>query len=65
VRVDQMMNLRSVVRSLPGVVRALQDCRSSLLRMIANMLDDDRVKSIDDIISQGLNDDALAAGVSG
>jgi hypothetical protein len=32
--------------------------------MMADMLDDERVKSIDDMVSQGLNDDALAAGVS-
>lgn len=63
-RVEQIINLRNVVRSLPGVVKALQGCRSSLLRMIASMLDDDRVKSIDEMVSQGLNDDALAAGVS-
>ncbi|KAF8607234.1 hypothetical protein BDV93DRAFT_467924 [Ceratobasidium sp. AG-I] len=61
-RVDQIITLRNVVRSLPGVVKALQGCRSSLLCMIANMLDDERVRSIDEMVSQGLNDDALAGG---
>ncbi|CAE7201529.1 unnamed protein product, partial [Rhizoctonia solani] len=64
-RVEQIMKLRNVVRSLPGVVRALQGCRSYLLRMMADMLDDERVKSIDEMVSQGLNDDALAAGGGG
>ena len=63
-RVEQIMTLRNVVRSLPGVVKALQGCRSSLLRMISAMLDDERVRSIDEMVSQGLNDDAVAAGVS-
>ncbi|CUA71875.1 MutS protein homolog 4 [Rhizoctonia solani] len=64
-RVEQIMKLRDVVRNLPGVVKALQGCRSHLLRMITDMLDDERVKSIDDMISQGLNDDALSAGGGG
>ncbi|CAE6506204.1 unnamed protein product [Rhizoctonia solani] len=64
-RVEQIMRLRNVVRSLPEVVRALQGCRSNLLRMIADMLDDERVKSIDEMVSQGLNDDALSAGGGG
>ncbi|CAE6372632.1 unnamed protein product [Rhizoctonia solani] len=64
-RVEQIMTLRSVVRSLPGVVKALVGCRSNLLRMMADMLDDERVKSIDEMVSQGLNDDALAAGGGG
>jgi DNA mismatch repair protein MSH4 len=63
-RVEQMIYLRNVVRSLPGVVKALQGCRSYLLRMIASMLDDERVKSIDEMVSQCLNDDALSASVS-
>ncbi|KDN46518.1 hypothetical protein RSAG8_04171, partial [Rhizoctonia solani AG-8 WAC10335] len=62
-RVEQIMKLRNVVRSLPEVIRALQGCRSNLLRMMADMLDDERVKSIDDMISQGLNDDAMSAGI--
>ncbi|CAE6423869.1 unnamed protein product [Rhizoctonia solani] len=65
VRVEQIMTLRNVVRSLPGVFRALQGCQSYLLRMMADMLDDERVKSIDEMVSQGLNDDALSAGGGG
>ncbi|KAG8741823.1 MutS protein msh4 [Ceratobasidium sp. 414] len=65
VRVEQMINLRNVIRSLPGIVKALQGCRSSLLRMISGMLDDERVKSIDEVVGQGLNDDAIAAGGGG
>ncbi|KAG8701977.1 MutS protein msh4 [Ceratobasidium sp. 395] len=64
-RVEQMIDLRNVIRSLPGVVKALQGCRSSLLCMISNMLDDERVKSIDEVVSQGLNDDAISAGGGG
>ncbi|KAG9126082.1 MutS protein msh4 [Ceratobasidium sp. 392] len=64
-RVDQMINLRNVIRSLPGVVKALQGCRSSLLCMISDMLDDDRVKSIDEVVSQGLNEDAISASNGG
>ncbi|KAH7337743.1 muts domain V-domain-containing protein [Rhizoctonia solani] len=65
VRVEQIITLRNVVRSLPGVVRALHGCRSYLLRMMGDMLDDERVKSIDEMVSQGLNDDALSAGGGG
>ncbi|KAF8717258.1 MutS family domain IV, partial [Rhizoctonia solani] len=65
VRVEQIMTLRSVVRSLPAVVQALNGCHSYLLRMMGDMLDDERVKSIDDMVSQGLNDDALFAGGGG
>ncbi|KAG8742868.1 MutS protein msh4 [Ceratobasidium sp. 428] len=64
-RVEQMIDLRNVIRSLPGVVKALQGCRSSLLCMISDMLDDERVKSIDEVVSQGLNDDAISAGGGG
>ncbi|KAG9093899.1 MutS protein msh4 [Ceratobasidium sp. 370] len=65
VRVEQMIHLRNVIRSLPGIVKALQGCRSSLLRMISAMLDDERVKSIDEVVGQGLNDDAITAGGGG
>ncbi|QRW13414.1 DNA mismatch repair protein MutS [Ceratobasidium sp. AG-Ba] len=65
VRVEQLVNLRHVIRGLPKIVKALQGCRSSLLMMISDMLDDERVKSIDEIVSQGLNDDAISAAGGG
>ncbi|GAB1520356.1 MutS protein msh4 [Rhizoctonia solani] len=65
VRVEQIMTLRSVVPGLPEVVRALNGCDSYLLRMIGDMLNDERVKSTNDMVSQGLNDDALSAGGGG
>ncbi|KAG8722289.1 MutS protein msh4 [Ceratobasidium sp. 394] len=56
---------RLVIRSLPGIVKALQGCRSDLLRTISGRLDNERVKSIDEVVSQGLNDEAIAAGGGG
>ncbi|KAF8719221.1 MutS family domain IV, partial [Rhizoctonia solani] len=65
VRVEQIMTLRSAVPGLPEVVRALNGCHSYLLRMLGDLLDDERVKSTNDMVSQELNDDALSAGGGG
>ncbi|KAG9014981.1 MutS protein msh4 [Tulasnella sp. JGI-2019a] len=60
-RVSQMLNLRSVIRSLPTLMTALQGCRSRLLCLIAEMISDERIAKIDALISDALNEEATFA----
>ncbi|KAG8885914.1 MutS protein msh4 [Tulasnella sp. 331] len=60
-RVSQMLNLRSVIRSLPTLMIALQGCRSRLLCLIAEMISDERISKIDTLISNALNEEAIFA----
>ncbi|KAG8921608.1 MutS protein msh4 [Tulasnella sp. 408] len=65
-RVRQMLDLRSVIRSLPTIATALQGCRSQLLQVIAEMVSDERIARIDERISDTLNQDAnVAKGLAG
>ncbi|KAG8914378.1 MutS protein msh4, partial [Tulasnella sp. 408] len=64
-RVRQMLDLRSVIRSLPTIATALQGCRSQLLQVIAEMVSDERIARIDERISDTLNQDANVAKVMG
>ncbi|QRW25851.1 mutS domain-containing protein [Rhizoctonia solani] len=65
VQVKQIMTLHSAVPGLPEVVQALNGCHSYLLQMLGDMLNNERVKSTNDMVSQGLNDDALSVGGGG
>ncbi|KAG9045604.1 MutS protein msh4 [Tulasnella sp. UAMH 9824] len=65
-RVRQMLDLRSVIRSLPTIATALQGCRSQLLQVIAEMVSDERIAKIDEKIADTLNQDAnVAKGLAG
>ncbi|KAG8977624.1 MutS protein msh4 [Tulasnella sp. 425] len=65
-RVRQMLDLRSVIRSLPTIAAALQGCRSQLLQVVAEMVSDERIAKIDERIGNTLNQDAnVAKGSAG
>ncbi|KIO30888.1 hypothetical protein M407DRAFT_221987 [Tulasnella calospora MUT 4182] len=65
-RVRQMLDLRSVIRSLPTIATALQGYRSRLLQVIAEMVNDERIARIDERIANTLNQDAnVAKGLAG
>ncbi|KAG2139666.1 muts domain V-domain-containing protein [Suillus clintonianus] len=57
-RVSQMLNLRTAVRSLPFLQRALNGCKSQLLNIIYDILSDERLAKIEELIAENLNDDA-------
>ncbi|KAJ2926876.1 hypothetical protein H1R20_g10205, partial [Candolleomyces eurysporus] len=56
-RVSQMLNLRNVVKQLPSLRKALQGCRSQLLRIICDMVSDERLDIIEELISANLNEE--------
>ncbi|KAI9510622.1 muts domain V-domain-containing protein [Russula earlei] len=57
-RVTQMLNLRDVVRHLPALQKALVGSTSELLKIICNMLSDERLEKIERLVSESLNEDA-------
>ncbi|KAG8905973.1 MutS protein msh4 [Tulasnella sp. 403] len=59
-----MLNLRSVIRSLPTLRNALHGCQTNLLRVIHDMLSDARIEKIDLLISDALNEDVSFAKAS-
>ncbi|KAJ3753257.1 muts domain V-domain-containing protein [Lentinula raphanica] len=56
-RVSQMLNLRNVVRNIPLLTKALESSKSQLLRIIHEMLSDERIDKIDSLIRESLNED--------
>ncbi|KAG1765207.1 muts domain V-domain-containing protein [Suillus occidentalis] len=57
-RVSQMLSLRTAIRSLPFLQRALNGCKSQLLLIICDLLSDERLIKIEELIAENLNDDA-------
>ncbi|KAG1746861.1 muts domain V-domain-containing protein [Suillus lakei] len=57
-RVSQILNLRTAVRSLPILQRALNGCKSQLLMIIYDILSDERLTKIEELIAENFNDDA-------
>ncbi|KDQ55011.1 hypothetical protein JAAARDRAFT_181849 [Jaapia argillacea MUCL 33604] len=57
-RVAQILNLRSVVCNLPTLQRALSSCHSQLLRIIGEMISDERLTNIEALVCKSLNEDA-------
>ncbi|KIK43853.1 hypothetical protein CY34DRAFT_680561 [Suillus luteus UH-Slu-Lm8-n1] len=57
-RVSQMLSLRTAIRSLPFLQRALNGCKSQLLLIICDLLSDERLTKIEELIAENLNDDA-------
>ncbi|CAK5271911.1 unnamed protein product, partial [Mycena citricolor] len=60
-RVSQMLELRNAVRTLPMVHSALQGSQAQLLRIIHEMLSDDRIKRIEQLVCASLNEDSTPA----
>ncbi|CDZ98085.1 Mismatch repair ATPase MSH4 (MutS family) [Phaffia rhodozyma] len=56
-RVTQILTLRVAVRSLIAVCDAVKGCRSDLLSKIHMILSDDRLRAIEAVISDRLEDD--------
>ncbi|KAF4623673.1 hypothetical protein D9613_001515 [Agrocybe pediades] len=57
-RVLQILNLRNVVKNIPMLSKALEGCKSQLLRIVYDMLSDQRIDDIERLISKFLNEDA-------
>ncbi|KAI0245681.1 muts domain V-domain-containing protein [Lactifluus subvellereus] len=57
-RATQMLNLRDVVRHLPALEKALIGSKSQLLRIICDMLSDERLVKVEHFVSESLNVDA-------
>ncbi|KAG2030937.1 muts domain V-domain-containing protein [Suillus americanus] len=57
-RVSQILSLRTAIRSLPFLQRALNGCKSQLLLIIYDILSDERLTKIEKLIAENLNDDA-------
>ncbi|KAF9805911.1 hypothetical protein IEO21_08898 [Rhodonia placenta] len=60
-RVAQMLNLRNIVKSLPLLANALQGSRSELLKIVADMISDERLEKIEQLVRQSLNEEAVPA----
>ncbi|KAJ6630078.1 muts domain V-domain-containing protein [Mycena sp. CBHHK59/15] len=62
-RVSQMLNLRNVVRNLPMLQKSLEGSQAQLLKIIYEMLSDERLAKIEKLVCESLNEDgALAKG---
>ncbi|KAL0576893.1 MutS protein msh4 [Marasmius crinis-equi] len=60
-RVSQMLDLRKIIQSLPLLQKALENCKSQLLKIVHTMLSDERLERIDNLIRSSLNDDSISA----
>ncbi|KAG5643810.1 hypothetical protein DXG03_009585 [Asterophora parasitica] len=60
-RVLQMLNLRSVVKNLPLLQKALEGSQAQLLQIIHNMISDERLAKIEELVSANLNEDGAPA----
>ena len=58
-----MLSLRSVVTQLPALRRALEGSKSQLLRIVCDMVSDERIDEIESLISVNLNDECGPAKV--
>ncbi|KAJ6554549.1 muts domain V-domain-containing protein [Mycena capillaripes] len=60
-RVSQMLDLRNIVRNLPALQKALEGSQSQLLKIIHEMLSDERLAKIDRLVCTNLNEDGAPA----
>ncbi|KAK0440784.1 muts domain V-domain-containing protein [Armillaria borealis] len=58
-RVSQMLNLRNIVKCIPQLQEALAGCKSHLLRIVFDMVSDERIANIERLITKSLNEDTL------
>ncbi|KAG6810573.1 hypothetical protein H0H92_011299 [Tricholoma furcatifolium] len=62
-RVLQMISLRNVVKNLPLLQKALEGTQSQLLRIIHDLITDDRLEKIENLVSASLNEDGAPTKV--
>ncbi|GLB36707.1 putative mutS family domain IV [Lyophyllum shimeji] len=60
-RVLQMLNLRSVVKNLPLLQKALAGSRSQLLQIIHDLISDERLANIEALVNANLNEEGAPA----
>ncbi|KAK7055436.1 muts 4 [Favolaschia claudopus] len=60
-RVSQMLDLRNVVKNLPTLQTALEGSQSQLLRIIHEMLSDERLARIERLVCTNLNEESTTA----
>ncbi|KAJ7607391.1 muts domain V-domain-containing protein [Roridomyces roridus] len=60
-RVAQMLELRNLVRNLPTLQKTLEGCTSQLLRIVYDMLSDERLANIERLVGGALNEDGAPA----
>ncbi|KAK0232710.1 muts domain V-domain-containing protein [Armillaria fumosa] len=58
-RVSQMLNLRNIVKCIPQLQEALAGRKSHLLRIVCDMVSDERIANIECLITKSLNEDTL------
>ncbi|KAJ8590908.1 hypothetical protein M405DRAFT_932507 [Rhizopogon salebrosus TDB-379] len=63
-RVSQILSLRTAIRSLPLVQRALSGCQSRLMKIIHEILTDERLTKMEELIVENLNDEAGPGGIA-
>ncbi|KAL1749149.1 muts domain V-domain-containing protein [Schizophyllum fasciatum] len=57
-RVTQMLSLRNAVKTLPLLHKALEGGQSQLLKIIRDMLRDERLSKIEQLVDERLNEDS-------
>lgn len=57
-RVTQMLSLRNAVKTLPLLHKALEGSQSQLLKIICDMLSDERLNKIERLVDERLNEDS-------
>ncbi|KJA21853.1 hypothetical protein HYPSUDRAFT_87688 [Hypholoma sublateritium FD-334 SS-4] len=60
-RISQILNLRNIVKNLPLLRKALEGCHSQLLKIVIDMLSDERIDRIEQIVSTHLNEEGVTA----
>ncbi|KIM39112.1 hypothetical protein M413DRAFT_419584 [Hebeloma cylindrosporum] len=56
-RILQILNLRNIVRNVPLLKKALEGSRSQLLRIVCDLLSDERIDRIEQLVSAHLNEE--------
>ncbi|KAG6820131.1 hypothetical protein H0H93_005006 [Arthromyces matolae] len=60
-RTLQMLNLRNVVKNLPLLQKALNGSQAQLLRIIHDLISDERLAKIENLVNANLNEDGAPA----
>ncbi|KIM21051.1 hypothetical protein M408DRAFT_81053 [Serendipita vermifera MAFF 305830] len=60
-RMGQLLDLQKIIRNIPRVGRATAECGSALLRVIGELVSDQRLRMIDERISEDLNESSTGS----